>query len=213
MRAAAIGVLVVACAPAAAPPISQHAEAKPHVTPTFLVTRHLAVGTSLTTANRYTSELTLDGTTATLVQTDEQAEGAFTLERADRYAHWTVTRTTIRKGPLTRTGDRFTINVEGDTDSMFLSCAPRKIEVAHARARRVAHVGHELDCDDPGTWSPAATTRVDAIVCGAEDAGDDDDLMTHWFFTEAPGIDSVEESDDCLHGEGLRLSSAAVPRR
>ncbi len=144
MRAVAIS-LGAACAPASAPPLSQHVD--PPRSPaqlSRLVTRHLAVGSALAVANRYTSELTLDGARATLVETEEEAAGAFTIERADREANWATTRTKTRTGPVHRVGARFSIDVEGETDSLFLDCRPRSIDVARAGARRVARVGHGL---------------------------------------------------------------------
>jgi hypothetical protein len=202
-----IGVLVAACAPAAAPAISQHvAEPKGTEAPALLVTRHVALGTNLETANRYTSELTLAGTRASLTEIAESAAGAFTLERADREAKWTIEKKQTRTGPLKHESARLTLDVEGKTDSMWLGCVHRPMDIAPKGAHLVPRLGHELDCDDPGTWSPATRVKVDVLVCGAEDAADDDDAMTHWFFAPAPGIESVEQTDDCFHGSGLRLA-------
>jgi hypothetical protein len=73
------------------------------------------------------------------------------------------------------------------------------------------------DCSDPGVWSPATLTRVDALVCGQGDGLDDGQLAgldgqlgsldeTLWRFAPAPGIEFVEVSDDCFQSAGLRLA-------
>jgi len=201
-----LSCVAVGCSSAVAQPaISQHVTEPKAATETLLVTRHVALGSNLETAYRYTSELTLAGNRATLTEIEEGAAGAFTLERADREAKWTIEKQRARKGPLKHEGARLTLDVAGGTDSMWLGCVHRPMEIAPKGARLIARVGHELDCDDPGTWSPAPV-KVDVLVCGAEDAADDDDLVTHWFFAPAPGIESVEETDDCFHGSGLRLA-------
>jgi hypothetical protein len=208
VRAAAIGLLVGACAPAAAPtPIAHRAADHAAVEqPRRLLYRHLSVGSHAPTAIRTTWELTIDGSRASLVQTEQHAPGPFTIARADREAKWTTARTHSQEGPLREVGDHIVLELESAVDSLFLYCWHRAVAVAVAGARRVPRPGHQRDCSDPGTWSPTSTRRVDVLVCGQEDAGDFSDLETHWHFAAAPGVELVEEIGDCLQGAGLRLA-------
>jgi hypothetical protein len=209
VRAAAIGIVVAACSPApmAAPSIAQHVgpePPKPHV----YVYRHLDVGSQAPTPSRSTWTLTIDGATANLVVTGQQAALEFaSLDRVDREAKWTPTDTQVEKGPVIHRPDHVFLDLESPSDSLQLHCWRRSIEVAIAGARRVKQPGHELDCQDEGVWSPATTTPVDALICTqAEGADDFNDLETHWHFAAAPGIELVEVNDDCMQAQGLRLA-------
>jgi hypothetical protein len=206
VRIAAFGLLLVACAPVAAPAMiaNKAGVEKPQRQP--LVCRTLIVGSRQPTMTRLISELSIDGSSASLVEIEQQAPGALTLERADREAKWKTTRTTVRKGPVQHAGDQIKLVLEGPVDSISLQCSHRKVEVALAGARRISRPGHERDCDDAGAWSPATATSVDALVCGAEDAGDPSDLMTNWQFAAPPGIETVDELEDCRRGDALRLA-------
>ena len=220
MRAAAIGLLVAACGPAAAPPVAQNVaveQPKPVKPPTSFVDRSLSVGSRMPTAFRGSWELFLEGNTARLVQTEQEAPGTFTVERADREARWTTTRTHVEKGPLRHDGDHLALDLESPGDSLFLRCWHRSIVVAMPGARRVPTPGRAGDCTDPGTWSPTTTTRIDALVCGQGDALDDGQVggldgqggsldETLFRFAPAPGIEVVEVTDDCFQSMGLRLA-------
>ena len=140
MRALA-WVVVAGCAPPATPPVIAHHVAVEPVVPldqrTPLWDRRLAVGTNATAAYRGILELTIVGATATLVETDLEAPGGFTVERADREAKWTTTRTHVETGPMRHDGDHIALDMESDDDSLYLRCWQRSIVVAMAGAHRV----------------------------------------------------------------------------
>jgi hypothetical protein len=163
-------------------------------------------------------ELSMGERSADLVVTEQEAPGAFTLERADREAKWTTTRTHSKQGPLRHVGDHIALDFESATESLFLRCWRRSLQVATAGARRVPTPGRKGDCTDPGVWSPATTGRVEALVCGQGAALDDGQVSgmdghdgnsldeTLWRFAAAPGIEFVMESHDCFYSTGLRLA-------
>jgi len=219
MRAVAIGLVVAACSSTAPPPIAQNTAAEqpePLAPRPPLVDRQLDVGTLAPGAVRSTWELSIDGSNATLVETEQEAPGVVTLERADG-ATWTTASTRVQKAPVRTVGDHIALDFATATDSLFLRCWHRSLAVAGAGARRVPTPGVHPDCSDPGAWSPATLTRVDALVCGQGDALDDGQVAgldgqrgsvdeTLWRFAPAPGVELVEESDDCFQSTGLRLA-------
>jgi hypothetical protein len=212
-------VVVAGCAPPATPPVIAHRVAIEPVVPldqrTPLWDRRLAVGVDASAAYRGILELTIVGATATLVETDLEAPGGFTLERADREAKWTTTRTHVETGPMRHDGDHIELDLESGDNSLDLRCWQRSIVVATAGAHRVQT---HPDCDDAGAWSPATTTHVDALICGQGDALDDGQLAgidgqggahvdeTLWRFAAAPGIELVSVSDGCWDSTSLRLA-------
>jgi hypothetical protein len=220
VRAAAIGLLLAACAPAAAPPLAHRT---PVEQPKRLeqgkryVDRKLRIDPSRSMATRGSWELSIDRGSATLLGIEQEAPGSFTIERADREAKWTTTSTRVQKGPVRLAGDHIVLELESDVDSLYLHCWRRSLVVATAGARRVATPGRAGDCSDRGVWTPATTTRVDALVCGQGSGLDDGQESgldgqrgsldeTLWRFLEAPGLEFVEVSDDCFQSTGLRLA-------
>jgi hypothetical protein len=218
LRRAAI-VLVAACGSAAPPPLEQRtAPAPPRPAgPQRFIQRQLSVGTRSVSSSLGIWELTIDGNSATLVETAQQAAGGLTIERADREARWKTIDTHVERGPAHRVRDHLALDLESKSDSLWLRCWHRSLAVATAGAHRVARPGHEKDCSDPGEWSPAKMVKIDALVCGQGEGLDDGQLAgmdgtagsldeTLFRFAPAPGVETVEESDDCLETTGLRLA-------
>lgn len=212
-------LLVVGCARAPAPAIANAGAGAAARTAAAerLVERSVNVGTDQATASRVTWELSIEGDRGTLVETDEEAPGSFTLGRADREARWATTRTHVEKGPVHQVGDHLALDLESASDSLFLRCWHRSIVVATAGAVRTPAPGQSGNCDDPGRWTPSATTRIDALVCGQGDALDDGQVAgidgqqgsideTLWRFAAAPGVEVIEENDGCFQSAGLRLA-------
>lgn len=219
MRVTAIGLLAAACAPPATAPIANHAAGEPS-TPVdeakLLFDRRLTVGARMP-ANRSTWQLSLDGDHATLVSTDQESPGSITVALADRATNWTGSGSQVEKGPMRHDGDHLALDLESAKDSLFLRCWRKTLVVATAGAVRVPTPGHVGDCSDPGVWSPATTTRIEALVCGQGDGLDDGQLAgldgqagsldeTLWRFAAAPGIEFVEVNDDCFESAGLRVA-------
>jgi hypothetical protein len=203
------------------PPIEHHAaveQPRPREERKPFVERRLSVGSRAPTASRMIWELTIDEKSASLVVTEQEAPGTSTIDRADREAKWTTTQTYSKQGPLRHVGDHLALDLESETESLFLRCWRRPIQVAAAGARRVPTPGRKGDCSDRGVWSPATTTQVDALVGGQGDALDDGQVIgidgqhgnpldeTLWRFGAAPGIELVEEIHDCFQSTGLRLA-------
>jgi hypothetical protein len=221
MRVVAIG-LSAACSRTTQP--TSPPEQRPMVTAspakrerTLYVDRHLVIGTAGPTATRSAWVLPIDGTEATLVATTQEAAGAFAMARADREAVWRTTDTEMENGPVQRVGDHIALELSSPGNSLFLACWTRSIEVATAGAQRIPLAGHAGDCADRGTWSPATTTPVEALICGQGDGLDDGQVNgidgqlgpldeTMFRFVAAPGVGFVEVNDGCFQSRGLRLA-------
>jgi len=218
MRGAAL-VLVVGCASTAPPPISNRdvvEVAKPDPKPTRFIDRHLRVRAG-EAATRTIWALSLEGQHATLVETEQQATRSVPLEQVDGDVTWTTTQTRSRTGPARTVGDHLALDLETDSDSLFLRCWHLSIVVAAAGALRVPTFGRAGDCSDPGVWSPATRTPVDALICGQGEGLDDGQVSgidgrqgsldeTLWRFVPAPGVELVEVTDGCWDSVGLRLA-------
>jgi hypothetical protein len=201
--ASIILVVLVACGPPPPrAPIAQHVAPAPAGPQIY---RTLSAGLVRKAARRTTFALASDGERASIVETEEIAIDARTIDEVDRGAKWTVTSTRTYRG--TRRGPDLDLTTD-DMQPLHLHCMAQTVEVAAPRARRVPSPNRPADyeCGDRGVWDPAATRRLDALVCGApgqpaDDADDDDRFV----FAPAPGIELASENDDCaIHGGGLR---------
>jgi hypothetical protein len=102
-------------------------------------------------ATRTTFALHLDGERAELVETEEVADGSFTLERADREAVWRPVSTRTYRG--TKRADGIDLRT-ADMQPLVLPCVERVIQVSRITATP----------DGSCQWDPAA--RVTALLCG-----------------------------------------------
>jgi hypothetical protein len=219
MRGLAIALVVGCGGSRPAPPIAQRAAAEPAAPSTatrHLVQLQLSVGSRTPMASRGVWDLTIENGRATLVVTAQEAGGPLTLEQSAR-ATWKTVSTSSEAGPAHVVGDHLALDMESKGDSLWLRCWQRTLVVALPGAQRVHRPGHITDCDDDGMWSPAATTRVDALVCGQGDGLDDGQVTgmdgsqgsldeTLFRFTALPGVELVEVNEDCFSSSGLRLA-------
>lgn len=212
-RCVAVAIAVAACGGSAPPPVLAHRALAPRTEPHGLF-RRLAVGLARNVAHRTTFELVLDGDRAELVETEQRATGAFTIERADREAPWTTTSARRYRGHrrALASGALALDLATADMQPLHLTCTPRRVAVAAAGARRVPSPDRpaDYDCGDPGVWDPPTLVELAVLACGAAgqpaDDGDDDgdDLL---LFAPSPGVELASENDDCIiQGAGLRVA-------
>ncbi len=199
-------MLVAACGSPPKPLPSSHVVENP--APVTWIFRQLTVG-ALPRAHRTTFALAFEGERATLTETVEHEARALRMADADRDAHWTIASQRTYRGPVRVVGGARELELASDgVQPLQLHCESRAVAVAGAHAKRVASPGRPADagCGDLGMWEPAATTRIDALVCTptlqpVDDADDDERFV----FGAAPGIEWAFENDDCvLQGGGLR---------
>jgi hypothetical protein len=171
--------------------------------------RQLIAGALPGNASRTTFVLAIAGDQATLTETEERASHVPSIAEADR-AQWVSRSTRTYRG--TRRADGAGLDLElasADMQPLNLHCVTATLEVAAAGAHRVRspNRGADPECGDRGVWDPPATSRVEALVCGAagqsaDDADDDDRLV----FAPGPGVEWAVQNEHCaLEGGGLRI--------
>jgi hypothetical protein len=188
-------VLVIGCTAPPTRPVTNQPTAHAPTAEPMRQFRQLATGDKLGHAKRTTFQLAFDGDLATLVETEERAEGGLSLADADR-ATWTVRTTRTYRGirKVVAGGIQLDLATE-DMQPLHLQCAPKTVQVAAIGAHRATK------CD---ALDPPGTAPADALVCTAagqptDDVDDDDRLV----FAPAPGIELASQHDDCTL-QGLR---------
>jgi hypothetical protein len=207
MRILAV-VLVVGCGSAVpSRPAAAHSEAPPAAERQIF--RHLRVGTR-PIAMRTTFALVIDGSRASLTETDEREHGALALAEADRGARWEVVARRSYRGGATVTSGAIELALASDgVQPLQLRCTRRAVDAAAAGAIRVPSPDRPGDytCGDRGVWQPPATSSVAALVCDAGVADPDDDDDDRLVFAPPPGLEYVSVDDACaLRGGGLRIA-------
>lgn len=200
-------VLVAGCSSAGAPepapavrnPVQAHTERR--------IFRQLRVGRS-PVARRTTFELVIDGSRATLVELDEQADRARSVAEADRRTRWAVATRRMYRGSATPVAGAVELALASEgVQPLQLHCTRRAVDAVRTDAVPVPSQDRPPDdrCGDGGASNPAAAASVQALVCdaGASDPdGDDDDRLV---FGDPPGLEYVFVHDDCRRGGGLRI--------
>jgi hypothetical protein len=204
----AVFVLAACGAPASRPtPVTPPEAARPTgPVPNAHVFRKVTAGAVGSHAGRTTFTLTLDGERATLVETDETADGIRSLAELDG-ATWKVVSTRVYTGTTHQAQDATLLDLETPGQQpLHMRCGATSVTAANTAARRVASPGgHDGGCD-PGTWDPPGTTRLAALACGEatqdDSEQDDDDRLV---FGDGVGIEYAFENDGCaLRGGGFR---------
>jgi hypothetical protein len=194
----ALVVLLAACgaAPAPSPKIEQHTE--PAAASTWIY-RTLGLGLQRPGAMRATFELRLAPDAATLTETYERAKGPLTIVTADRSAQWTPAHAATYRGTRREVAGAIELDLAApDVQPLHLRCAAKTVQVAAA--------GAQLACSNNGAFDPPDLTPTRALICGEAmqpAAGEDDD--DRLVFGPPPGIEAVDEHDDC-ELRGLRLA-------
>jgi hypothetical protein len=202
MRALAAAMLAACGTHGAAPAVAHRAEVAAEPRQLY---RQLAVGDNRNVAHRTTFELSLEGDRAILVEIDERAAGAFTIERADREAAWKVIATHTYRGTRRANVGALELDLAAPGEQpLRLRCVAIAVDVAPAGADLVAR--HPAECHgDRGMWFPSELTTTPALVCSAAGqpagADDDDDRLV---FAAAPGIEWASYKSDCMDARGLR---------
>jgi hypothetical protein len=214
MRFAMFSLLAACGAPAPRPtPVTPPPTAPPTARPTASVPdarifRKVTAGAVGSHAGRTTFTLTLDGERATLVETDETADGIRSLAELDG-APWKLVSTRVYTGTAQKAQDATLLNLETPGQQpLHMRCGTTTVTAANIAARLVASPGGHAGGCDPGTWDPPVTTRLAALACGEatqddseQDADDDDRLV----FGDEGGIEYAFENDGCaLRGGGFR---------
>ena len=203
MRPAVVIVVVAACGAAPPPPVTNVVPTGHHDAMTF---RRLEVGKARGHAVRTTFVLDLDH--ATIDETDETLAKSVTVAEADTETAW-VTKAKHRYAGARRDAkDGVQLDLEAaDAQPLHVMCTSKRIEVAAAKAVRVASPDRAADyeCGDKGVWLPAGTAAVETLACipagQSVDTDDDDELV----FAPGPGLEWVFQNDDCvLQGGGFR---------
>jgi len=207
MRILAV-VLVAGCGSAAPPhPPAAHSEAPPAAERQIF--RQLRVGTR-PIATRTTFELVIDGSRASLTETDERGRRALAMVDADRGARWdVVARRTYLGSAMIKPGAVELVLASEGVQPLQLRCTRRAVDAAAAGALRVPSPDRPADyaCGDRGGWQPPATSQVAATVCDAGGADPDDDDDDRLVFAPPPGLEYAAVNDDCaLRGGGLRIA-------
>ncbi|HUJ61313.1 MAG TPA: hypothetical protein VLX92_22570 [Kofleriaceae bacterium] len=197
-------VSLTACGASVAPPTRATAPTTVERAARVRVFRTLVTRATSSRADRTTFTLAIDGDRATLVESEETADGVRSIEDADAAASWKLVSSRTYRGRSTAAGAAMLLDLETPGQQpLHLRCMSTTIVAASPGARRVQAGG----CSDPSAWDPPATAAIPALVCGEatqppEDSDDDDD--DRLVFGDAPGLEHASQHGACAPSGGLR---------
>jgi hypothetical protein len=159
-------------------------------------------------------ELELTGERARLVTTEYVGEdGSWFWLDASQRDRWQRTRTATYEGTAHRHGNHVAIAIVSPPHPEY-DCTYQVQEAAQRGAVQVRAPGARDTSADVGPgcfngldWSPAAVTGVQVLACSLQKADNGDGLLWGGYhaslmFAPAPGVQIVEDSDDCHTGNG-----------
>jgi hypothetical protein len=158
--------------------------------------RQIVTGGKLGHAKRTTFELTFDGDRATLVETEERADGGLSIADADG-ARWTTRGRITNRGARKVVAGGFDLDLKSEAmQPLDLHCATKTVQVGEIGAHR------GTTC---AAFDPSGTSPLEALVCipigQPTDEVDDDERLV---FAPAPGIELASQHDDDCTLQGLR---------
>lgn len=167
--------------------------------PTRLTYRYLHVGRALGQYDVTTYSLELDGDKVSLGITKGVTDPKTAPDETGPYL---PTKPEVYNGTATATKDGYELAFDLAHDQPFerLSCRWKRVDVAAGDAVRIKTPGEHAECGDKGVFSPAKTTRMRALMCGADG---------EFVFGPQPGLERAALSEECyIQGAGLRAIGA-----